>query len=173
MNPSRSRPEVWQRGPIEGVDPVLMPVVHALMQVQEDLEALKTSTTSENAWRRPGGAASIAFHIRHIGGSTDRLLTYARGESLTAAQRMRLAEEGVEDEPRPSLERMIEDATAALERAVAQVKSTPRDTLLEARQVGRAGLPSTTIGLLFHAAEHAARHAGQAVTTAKVLAGNG
>jgi hypothetical protein len=171
MTKSRSRPEVWQRGPIVDVDPMLMPVVHALLQVQEDLESLGTSMPSGHAWRRPGGAGSIAFHIRHIGGSVDRLLTYARGESLTDAQRMALAAEGSEDEPRPSLERMIEDATAALERAVAQVRSTPRDTLLEVRKVGRAGLPSTTIGLLFHAAEHAARHAGQAITTAKILSG--
>lgn len=39
----------------------------------------------------------------------------------------------------------------------------------EARGVGRAGLPTTVVGLLIHAAEHTQRHVGQAVTTAKVL----
>jgi hypothetical protein len=37
------------------------------------------------------------------------------------------------------------------------------------RQVGRAQLPSTVLGLLFHAAEHAQRHVGQLVTTSKVI----
>ena len=169
--PPSARPEVWQRGPIAGVEPLLMPVAHALLQVQEDLEALKASTPSEHIWRRPGGAGSIAFHIRHIGGSVDRLLTYARGETLTGDQRTALAGESAADEPGPSLEQIVEDAVAALERALAQVRNTPPGTLLEIRKVGRAGLPSTTIGLLFHAAEHAARHAGQAITTAKILAG--
>ena len=35
--------------------------------------------------------------------------------------------------------------------------------------VGRAGLPTTVLGLLFHAAEHSTRHAGQAITTALLL----
>lgn len=174
MSPSPSHPEVWQRGPIDGVDPLLMPVAHALLQVKEDLEALAASVApgpSDLAWRRPGGAGSIAFHVRHIAGSVDRLLTYARGEMLTTDQRAALAGEGGDDQPRPSIESLVADAVAALERGLAQVRNTPRDTLLDARKVGRAGLPSTTLGLLFHAAEHAARHAGQAVTTAKVLTG--
>ena len=48
---------------------------------------------------------------------------------------------------------------------------SPVDSLTEERKVGRAGLPSTTLGLLFHVAEHATRHAGQALTTALILSG--
>jgi hypothetical protein len=169
MSTPRALPEVWQRGPIADVDPLLMPVAHALLQVQEDLQALAGRVSPDQVWQRPGGAGSIAFHIRHIGGSVDRLLTYARGEQLDAAQRAALATESMEDDPRPSLETMIDETVGMLERALSQVKATAPDTLTEPRKVGRAGLPSTTIGLLFHAAEHAARHAGQAVTTAKIL----
>ena len=43
---------------------------------------------------------------------------------------------------------------------------------LTVQKVGRAGLPTTTLGLLFHAAEHSTRHAGQAISTAKILAGS-
>ena len=43
--------------------------------------------------------------------------------------------------------------------------------LLEPRAVGRAKRPSTRLGLLFHAAEHCTRHAGQAITTARILQG--
>jgi len=51
------------------------------------------------------------------------------------------------------------------------LRGTSRDLLLDERKVGRAGLPSTVLGLLFHAAEHSTRHVGQAITTAKILAG--
>jgi hypothetical protein len=30
-----SRPEVWLRGPLPGIDPVLMPAAHALVQARE------------------------------------------------------------------------------------------------------------------------------------------
>jgi uncharacterized damage-inducible protein DinB len=171
MSPAPNRPEVWQRGAIAGVEPLLMPVAHALLQVQEDLTALAERVAEDQAWQQPGGAGSIAFHVRHIGGSVDRLLTYARGERLTEVQRAALAGEAKADDPPPPFATMVDEAIAALERALAQVRDTPVDSLLESRAVGRAGLPSTTIGLLFHAAEHATRHAGQAITTARILAG--
>jgi hypothetical protein len=161
--------EVWQRGPVPGFDPLLMPVAHALMQVQEDLHALAARVPPGHVWMQPGGAASIGFHVRHIGGSVDRLLTYARGEVLSDAQRASLKAESAATEARPSLQALVEETAAALDRALAQVRETPRAALLEEQKVGRAGLPSTTLGLLFHAAEHATRHAGQAFTTAKIL----
>jgi uncharacterized damage-inducible protein DinB len=57
----------------------------------------------------------------------------------------------------------------AVERALAQIRATPDSTLAESREVGRRRLPSTVLGLLFHAAEHSTRHAGQMITTAKAL----
>lgn len=161
--------EVWQRGPVAGVPPLLMPVAHALLQVQEDLRALAASVPSAHAWARPGGAASIAFHVRHIAGATDRLLTYARGEALTEAQRAALALES--DAAGPPLGDLVEATIRALDAALAQVRATAPETLTEGRTLGRARLPTTVLGLLFHAAEHATRHAGQAITTARVLAG--
>jgi hypothetical protein len=41
----------------------------------------------------------------------------------------------------------------------------------EVRGVGRKMLPTTVGGLLVHCAEHTQRHAGQMVTTAKVMMG--
>jgi hypothetical protein len=35
--------------------------------------------------------------------------------------------------------------------------------------VGKQKLPSNVLGLLYHAAEHATRHAGQAMSTARIL----
>ena len=79
--------EAWQRGPVPGFEPLLMPVVHALIQVREDLERLASAIPADHVWQRPGGAASIGFHIRHTGGALDRLFTYARGETLSDRQR--------------------------------------------------------------------------------------
>lgn len=163
--------EVWQRGPVPGYDALLMPVVHAFLQVREDLHRLAATVPEPDVWARPGGAASIAFHVRHIGGATDRLLTYARGERLSDAQRTALSAEHADGDPRPTLASLVEEAVAALDAALEQVGRTSRDTLLEARAIGRAQLPTTVLGLLFHAAEHATRHMGQAITTARVLQG--
>ena len=161
--------EAWQRGPVPGYDPYLMPVVHALLQAREDLERLAAQVPAKDVWARPGGAASIGFHVRHAGGALDRLLTYARGDALSDVQRAAARDEGSPGDPPAPLSAVVADVHAAIDRALDQVRSTPRDLLLEPRKVGRAGLPSNVLGLLFHAAEHATRHVGQAVTTAKIL----
>ena len=169
MNP---QPEVWLRGPVEGFEPLLMPAVHSLLQAREDVEGLVASVPDEHVWQRPGGAASIGFHVRHLGGGLDRLLTYARGEGLSDAQRAAARAEGEPGEPVAALQEVAAGTCAAIERALDQLRSTSAADLLAPRKVGRAGLPSTTLGLIFHAAEHCTRHAGQATSTAKILAGS-
>jgi uncharacterized damage-inducible protein DinB len=52
--------------------------------------------------------------------------------------------------------------------AVRSLKEIQEEELLTPRAVGRAQLPSTVLGLLFHAAEHTQRHAGQVITTSKI-----
>ena len=165
-------PEVWLRGTVDGFEPLLMPVVHALLQVREDLVSLAARFPDEQVWNRPGGAASIGFHIRHTGGALDRLFTYARGESLTEAQKTFLRTEGEPGSPPEGIAALVAGASAVIDRALGQLRATSPAGLLTERRVGRAGLPSTTLGLLFHAAEHSTRHAGQAITTAKILAGS-
>ncbi len=165
------QPEVWLRGPVEGFEPLLMPAVHSLLQAREDIEGLVASVPSEHVWQRPGGAASIGFHVRHLGGALDRLLTYARGESLSDAQRATARAEGDPGDPAASLAEAAAGACASIERALDQLRATTREDLLVPKKVGRLGLPSTTLGLIFHAAEHCTRHAGQAMSTAKILRG--
>ena len=161
--------EVWQRGPVPGFDPLLMPVVHALLQVREDLERLAREVRANDVWLWPGGAASIGFHVRHTGGALDRLFTYARGEKLSDAQRTALREEGTAGDPPASLVSVVSDVNAIIDRALEQLASTSRELLLDGRKLGRAGLPTNVLGLLFHAAEHSTRHVGQAITTAKIV----
>lgn len=100
-------------------------------------------------------------------GSLDRLFTYARGELLSDAQRHVLTQESVSD-PGLAAEDLLAAFDAAVERALDQLRSTDAATLTDIRHVGRAQLPSTVLGLLFHAAEHTQRHVGQAVTTRKL-----
>jgi len=60
-------------------------------------------------------------------------------------------------------------AQSAIDRALMHVRTTPLCTLDDVREVGRSRLPSTVLGLLFHAAEHAQRHSAQIITTAKII----
>jgi uncharacterized damage-inducible protein DinB len=165
---SPALPEVWLRGPIDGFHPQVMPAVHALLQVREDLHQLVSTVPPERVWERPGGAASIGFHLRHTGGALDRLLTYARGESLSPEQLQWLR---AEEEPGQSLGEIGRSVDRIIDAALDQLRVTTPAMLLEPRSVGRAALPSTVGGLIFHAAEHSTRHLGQAITTARILIG--
>jgi len=160
-------PEFWLRGPVEGVAPALMPAAHAFLQTIEDVERATAGLTDEQLWRSPGGAPSIGFHVMHLSGATDRLLTYARGEMLSDAQKAAFKAES--NPTRVPLDVLLADFRRAFEAAMAQVRATAPASLHDARAVGRAALPTTVLGLVFHAAEHSQRHAGQIVTTAKIV----
>jgi len=164
-----SEPEVWLRGALPDVAPLLQPVAHSLLQCRLEVRATVPSLSATELWVTPGGAASAGYHVRHAIGSLDRLFTYARGEQLSRDQLAALREEGRMDERDGIQDALVAEFDAAVEHALAQLRATDPDTLLEPREVGRAKLPSTVLGLLFHAAEHTQRHVGQLVTTAKVV----
>lgn len=168
MERTLNQPEAWLRGPLEGFHPILMPAAHALVQAREDIRAAIDATNDE-LWRQPGGAASAGYHLQHLAGSLDRLLTYARGESLSDGQRAALAEEGTVGASAPAL---VAEVSRAIDRALEQLRGTAPETVFDERPVGRARLPATVLGLLFHAAEHTTRHAGQLITTLKVVRGS-
>ena len=168
-----TQPEVWLRGPLEGVDPILMPAAHALVQAAEDLAGATTDLTMQELWVRPAGAASLGFHLRHIAGSTDRLLTYARGERLSEGQRQALALEKEAGDPPADAATLLREVQAAIQGALEAIRGTPRETLFAPRTIGRAALPTNVFGLLCHVAEHTQRHTGQVITTAKIVRGLG
>jgi uncharacterized damage-inducible protein DinB len=161
---------IWLQGPIAGVPALLQPVAHALVEADEDVQALVPGLTSETLWARPGSAASVGYHLRHAVGSLDRLFTYARGESLSEAQLATLASEKAMTIAATPAELSVEFAQAVA-LALVQLRATPDADLLQPREVGRARLPSNVIGLLVHAGDHTYRHVGQAITTAKVITG--
>jgi uncharacterized damage-inducible protein DinB len=159
--------EVWLRGPVDGVPAVLQPVAHSLVQAQEDVAAIAPSLSIDALWTSRG-AATPGFHVLHLCGALDRLFTYARGDSLDDAQK---AAARAEAQPHPELDgtALVVQVNAAVEKALRQLRGTDEASVLDPRRVGRAGLPSTVLGLLFHAAEHSTRHAGQFITTVKLL----
>ena len=168
-----SQPEAWLRGPVAGISDPLQPAAHAFVAAAEDVVAPVAGLSDAQLWLQPGGAASIGFHLMHLAGATDRLLTYARGAALSDAQKAALAAERRPGEPRPSADELLRAWKAGVDGALRQLAATPDADLPAVRGVGRAQLPTTVHGLLFHAAEHATRHAGQIITTAKIVRGLG
>jgi len=162
--------EVWLRGiAVPDIPALLQPVAHGLLQCREELAASVEGLTPDQIWTRPSGAASIGFHLRHAARSLDRLFTYARGETLSADQHDALKSENDPDLAPDIAARLLDGFAAAVERALDQLRATDERVLLAPRGVGRARLPSTVVGLLFHAAEHTQRHAGQIATTAIIV----
>ena len=164
--------EPWLRGPLPGIAPLLQPAAHAFVAALEDVEQALTGLTEAQLWQDPGGAASVGYHLLHLSGSTDRLLTYARGEPLTDVQKETLRYEKVPGEPRPTRESLLTTWRLTVDRALAQLGTTSQDRLAEPRPVGRDRIPSSVGDLLFHAAVHAERHAGQVVATARIVRHN-
>lgn len=160
--------EVWLRGPVPDVPPLLQPVAHALLQAREEVAAAMAGFPDERLWDQPADVASVGFHLQHLAGVLDRLLTYARGQALDDAQLAALRREGERNDALPSAA-LVDAFGRQVDRALDQIRTTDEDTLLDARGVGRKQAPSTVLGLLVHAAEHTTRHVGQLLVTARIV----
>lgn len=161
-------PEVWLRGPLPGMSAQVQPVAHALLQAQEEIHALMRDFPDALLWQQPAGVASPGFHLQHMTGVLDRLFTYAQGQPLSPQQMEYLKAEG-----KPADDIQVATLLDALDKQIDSflhflIHINPT-TLTDIRTVGRKQLPSTVLGLLFHAAEHTMRHNGQLLVTVKVL----
>jgi uncharacterized damage-inducible protein DinB len=160
-------PEPWLRGTFADVSAVQRAVLHALELAREDLEKWCGNLSDAELDARPSNLAPVAFHIRHISRSIDRLLTYAEGKELSEAQM-----EALRSELRPGARRedLFAELACGLQEAAARVRAFDAKQLEDSRTVGKKRLPTTVGGLLVHIAEHTSRHLGQAITTAKIFA---
>ncbi len=163
-----TQPEYWLRGPVENIPSLLQPVAHALLQARDEIREVMSGFPEEKLWIRPAGLASAAFHLQHIPGVLDRLFTYAGGEQLSQLQLDYLKAEGKEDKS-ASLHSLLQQIGIQVEKALEQLSRTDEKILTETRGVGRRQIPSTVMGLLFHAAEHMQRHNGQLLVTVKMI----
>jgi uncharacterized damage-inducible protein DinB len=164
----KSQPEPWLRGTHSEISAVPRAVLHAIELAQEDLTSWCAELSEQELIATPSGLPSIAFHLRHIARSLDRLLTYAEGHQLNDWQLQAL---NGENEPQCSRDEIFSEFSAALTQSSTRIMKLGEkpDTLNQTRTVGRKNLPTTVAGLLVHVADHTQRHVGQAITTAKIL----
>src|ERR1700678_122129 len=90
--------EPWLSGTHAEVPAVGRAVLHAFDLALDDLTKWTAGLKDEQAHAQPLGLTSIAFHLRHIARSTDRLLSYAEGKQLTEEQLAALKGEKQGDE---------------------------------------------------------------------------
>jgi uncharacterized damage-inducible protein DinB len=157
--------EPWLQGSLQDVPAIPRAVLHALELAQHDLEHWCKPLSDAQLNRSSSGVPSVAFHIRHIVGSIDRLLTYAEGRQLSEKQMQEL----VEEHESISSGELFATLASSLKNASARVRALDSSQLEEARKVGRKERPTTLGGLLVHVAEHTQRHVGQAIVTAKIV----
>jgi hypothetical protein len=160
-------PEPWLRGTLTDVPAVPRAVLHALELAREDVYKWCAGLTDPQLNARPAGIAPVAFHLRHIARSLDRLLTYAEGVALTESQ---IAAISTESQPGATREELFAELDLALNRSAARVRELAWSDLGDLRVVGKKQLPTTLGGLLVHVADHTQRHVGQSITTAKLVA---
>jgi uncharacterized damage-inducible protein DinB len=159
-------PEPWLRGTLIDVAPVQRAVLHALELAREDVEHWCATLTDEELNSRPAGLGSVAFHLRHIARSIDRLLTYAEAKQLDQQQ---LAALKSELESHSTRDQLLSEFTTALTDAAERVRAFSPEDFAQARAVGKKAMPTTVAGLLVHVADHTQRHVGQAITTCKIV----
>src|SRR5690606_25571582 len=168
MDKPHPEPEFWLRGPVLGISPFLQPAAHALLQSRLELSQYTNNFPDTQLWERPSGCASVGFHMQHMTGVLDRILTYAQNLSLSEQQFQYLRQEG-QANPNISVSDLIGNFDQKVDEALELFKQLPESELTLARPVGRKKLPATVLGLLFHAAEHCQRHIGQMLVTIRVL----
>ena len=164
------QPEPWMRGPIEGVDALLAPLLYSFQQAREDITKFAGELTVEQLWARPHGFGSAGFHIRHAGRSVDRLCTYLEGRMLNEAQLGLLKNEMEEG---ASFAELYAELDANFVRVEGVVRGLDVATLRESRGIGRKQLPTTVVGLIVHMCEHTQRHVGQAISASKLARASG
>ena len=154
------------RGTLTEVPAVQRAVLHALELAKEDVIDWCGELSDEQMHARPNGLASVAFHLRHIVRSCDRLLTYAENRELNHAQ---ITELNSEMDASGIAVSILSEFEAGLASAAERVRKLDPSMLELRRKVGRKELSTTLGGLLVHIADHTQRHVGQAITTAKVV----
>jgi uncharacterized damage-inducible protein DinB len=164
-----SSTEPWLRGTETDIPAVARAVLHALQLAKEDIQKWCEYLSDVDLNERPAGIAPVAFHMRHIARSIDRLLTYAEGKSLSDDQ---IAQLKSELDPGATHTKLFTEFDNAIADADRRIRALARTNLEEARAVGKKQLPTTVGGLLVHVADHTQRHVGQAITTAKAARSN-
>jgi uncharacterized damage-inducible protein DinB len=161
--------EPWLSGTHTEIPAVVRAVVHALELSSEDIERwcapLNDAALNARLAQDPNRIAPVAFHVRHIVRSLDRLLTYAEDRQLGPDQ---LAALKSELDPGATHEALFSEFRHGIDDSIRRVRAFAGADLDQPRTVGRKALPTTVGGLLVHCADHTQRHTGQAIVTARL-----
>ena len=158
--------EPWMTGTITGVHPCIAALLYSFEHARQDLERWTDGLTADQLSHRSGEVAAVAFHILHIAGSVDRLLTYAEGRQLSDEQMKELKAE--QEAHGLSREELLERLGSKLEGAGKRLRALDVTDLNGVREIGRKRVPVPLGVLLTHIAEHTQRHVGEAIVTTKV-----
>ena len=166
--PASSTPyvEPWLRGTHADVPAVARAVLHAFDLALDDITKWTEGLTDVEAQAQPLGLSPVAFHLKHIARSVDRLLTYAAGGQISTHQLTRLKAEQSGSE---TLALLLAEVETSFSNAADRVRVLATADFNTFRGVGRKQLPTSIGGALVHVADHTMRHVGQVVTTAKVI----
>jgi len=161
-----TQPEPWLRGTHRELDAIMRQFVHSIEQVQEDAERWCAGLSDAEMNAHPMNLPPVAFHLRHMVRSLDRLLSYAEGTQLDATQRTALKSEM---DAGASAADVFQEVRRGLAESKRRARAFTPQQYNDERGIGRKMLPTSIGSILVHCAEHTQRHLGQAITTAKVL----
>ncbi|MFN0103400.1 MAG: DinB family protein [Bryobacteraceae bacterium] len=159
--------EPWLSGRFSQLAPVPRLLCCSLEQSLADVHRWTGPLSDEQVWAQPVDKGSVGFQLRHLAGSVDRLIAYAKGEALSSEQLAFLRSEA---EPGASKEELLAALAAAYAEATEFAHlATDFD---EPRYIGRQRLETPLGVLLAHIAEHTQRHTGQLIVLSKFAYGS-
>ena len=158
--------EHWLQGGINDLDPLRAGVIYSFRHAKRDIAEWIADVPEEELQMQYGNLASVAFHVRHISASVDRLVTYATGNQLSETQLEELRQEEGRAATRSGL---LAELETALTKAEATIRSFDLSAYSDIREIGRRRVPVPLGVLLLHIAEHTQRHVGQLIMTVKVI----
>src|SRR5271155_5788091 len=111
--------EPWMSGTHADVPVVTRAVLHALELALDDLTKWTAGLTDAEVHAQPLGLPTVAFHLRHIARSVDRILCYAEGNQLSAEQLVVLKSEQTGNE---TLAELIAEVESSFSNAAERVR---------------------------------------------------
>jgi uncharacterized damage-inducible protein DinB len=159
--------EPWLSGRFSHLSPIPRLLCCSLELSLADVRRWTEPLSDSQIWAQPIDKSSVGFQLRHLAGSVDRLLTYAREEALSGEQLRSMRAEAEPGASKDSLLAGLESVYAAATEFAAT--ATGFD---EPRYIGRQRLETPLGVLLGHTAEHTQRHTGQLIVLAKLAAGS-
>lgn len=158
--------EPWLREQPVTLNPILHGLQCSFQMAQEEIATATSDLSEEQIWASPQGLTPIGYHLQHLCGSLDRLLTYAQGKQLDEDQLAAMEAEQGQEPAVPLLQARLKES---LDQASLLMEQLDPLTFAQTRRIGRKQIAVPLGTLLLHIAEHTQRHVGQIVTTAKLF----